>query len=57
MKGLKQIRALLSDKPPKRKKAQKKHRTAKATLAGLVIGWLLDIQEARWKNELWKPED
>lgn len=57
MKGIKQMRMLLSGRPPKQKKTRKKRRTVKAILAGLVIGWLLDVQEARWNTELWKPQD
>lgn len=57
MKGNKKMRMLLSGRPPKQKKTQKKRRPVKAILAGLVIGWLLDFQEARWNNELWKPQD
>lgn len=57
MKGNKKMRMLLSGRPPKQKKTRKKRRPVKAILAGLVIGWLLDFQEARWNNELWKPQD
>ena len=25
-------------------------------LLGAVIGWMLDLLEGRWKNDLWKPK-
>ena len=59
MKRLKTIRMLLGGKPsgrPKPAKTRKKHRTLRAVLAGAAIGWLLDLLEGRWKNELWKPK-
>ena len=27
-----------------------------AVLLGAVIGWMLDLLEGRWKNDLWKPK-
>ncbi len=59
MKGLKTIRTLLRGKPsgrPRAAKPKKKHRPLKAVLSGALIGWLLDLLEGRWKNDLWRPK-
>ena len=53
---LKQMRTLLCGKPVKQTKQKKKHRTMKAVLLSTVIGLLLDVQEGRWKNDLWRPK-
>ena len=53
---LKQMRTLLCGKPVKQTKQKKKHRTVKAVLLSTVIGLLLDVQEGRWRNDLWKPK-
>lgn len=56
MKATKTLKMLLSGKPPKQEKPKKTHRTLKEVLLDTVIGWLLDLLEGKWKNDLWKPK-
>ena len=56
MKRIRQIRMLLSGKPVKQTKPKNSRRPLKAVLLGAVIGWMLDLLEGRWKNDLWKPK-
>ena len=43
-------------KTGKADKTKKTRQPLKAVLLGAVIGWMLDLLEGRWKNDLWKPK-
>lgn len=59
MKPIKTMRMLLgktSTASARQTKPKKTHRPLKAVLAGAAVGFLLDLQESKWKNDLWKPK-